>query len=109
MGDPYVEEVATHNGPESCAGAGNGVSEALTGGAWAGLLSRERKRLRSADAVRGAEGNTGRALRRVPAGLRVVLEPWHVHRLSAREPGDPTTGQARCWPGPHSEPERVRL
>jgi hypothetical protein len=31
MKEPYIEGVATHDGPESCAGAREGVGEALTG------------------------------------------------------------------------------
>ena len=37
----YVEGVANHDGPESCAVVREGEREALTGGVWAGLLSRE--------------------------------------------------------------------
>jgi hypothetical protein len=52
----YVEGLATHSGPESCAGAGNCVREALTGGRAGWVLSREihapRERvLRSADVL----------------------------------------------------------
>jgi len=51
-----VEGLATHDGPESCVGAGNRDREALTGGRAGRVLSREnhapRKRvLRGADAV----------------------------------------------------------
>ena len=31
MKEPYIEGVATHDGPESCAGFREGVGEALTG------------------------------------------------------------------------------
>ena len=31
MEEPYIEGVATHDGPESCAGFREGVGEALTG------------------------------------------------------------------------------
>ena len=41
MKEPYVEGVANHDGPESCAGVREGVGEALTGVVQAGLLSRE--------------------------------------------------------------------
>jgi len=37
----YVEGAAIHDGPESCVGVPRGRSEALIGGVWAGLLSRE--------------------------------------------------------------------
>jgi hypothetical protein len=38
----YIEGVAIHGGPESCVGVREGVGEALTGVAQAGLLSREK-------------------------------------------------------------------
>ncbi len=38
---PYVEGPASHNDPESCAGAGNCFREALTGGGAGQVLSRE--------------------------------------------------------------------
>ena len=54
----YVEDLANHNGPESCGAAREGGVEALTGGRTGRVLSREiyallRKRqvLRDADAV----------------------------------------------------------
>jgi hypothetical protein len=46
-----VEGVATHNGPESCGGDGNGAGEALTGERAGRVLSREIEQLRGADAV----------------------------------------------------------
>ncbi len=48
----HVEGVATHNGPESCGGTGDGVGEALTGERAGRVLSREiDDSLRGADAV----------------------------------------------------------
>jgi RNA-directed DNA polymerase len=41
MREPYVEGLATHDGPESCIRIGNGAGEALTGGRAGWLLSRE--------------------------------------------------------------------
>lgn len=46
-----VEGVATHNGPESCGGVGNGAGEALTGERAGRVLNREIEQLRGADAV----------------------------------------------------------
>jgi hypothetical protein len=57
---PYTEELATHSGPESCAGRRKTTGEALTGGVWAGRLSRERNTVQGADIVPGVEGNTAR-------------------------------------------------
>ncbi len=71
---PYGEEVATHTGPESCADRRKVTGEALTGGVWAGLLSRERYcKLQGADAVHKEEGNTDCidiALRRIRQAAR---------------------------------------
>lgn len=73
---PHAEELATHSGPESCAGGSNATGEALTGGVWAWLLSRERQITQSADDVRGTEGNTGRVAKaRTGRALRGPLEP----------------------------------
>jgi hypothetical protein len=48
-----VEGLATHNGPESCAGVGNDTGEALTGGGAGPVLSRERNEpLSGADLLR---------------------------------------------------------
>jgi hypothetical protein len=38
----YVEDLANHNGPESCGAAREGGVEALTGGRTGRVLSRER-------------------------------------------------------------------
>ena len=47
-----VEGIASHNGPESCVGAGNRAGEALTGERAGRVLSREKHDpLRGADAV----------------------------------------------------------
>ena len=51
MKESYVEGVATHDGPESCAVVRKGGGEALTGVRAGRVLSRERGRLRGADPV----------------------------------------------------------
>ncbi len=53
MKESYVEGLATHSGPESCAVAREGESEALTGVRAGRVLSRERTSLRGADVVGG--------------------------------------------------------
>ena len=68
----YVEDLASHDDPESCVGGREAVGEALTGEHAGGAMSRERVSSRSADAVEKAEGNTGGALRRAPPRLCVV-------------------------------------
>ncbi len=95
MKESYGEGVATHTSPESCAGGGNTVGEALTGVRAGRVLSREihaplRRVLRGADAVEvggrqhpthrerevrrdparsetpGTHGNTSRGNREIP-------------------------------------------
>ena len=51
MKESYVEGLATHGGPESCAVAREGGGEALTGVRAGRVLSRERHSLRGADPV----------------------------------------------------------
>ena len=51
MKESYVEGLATHDGPESCAVAREGGGEALTGVRAGRVLSRESNHLRGADAV----------------------------------------------------------
>ena len=81
------EDVASHIGPESCAGVREDVGEALTGERAGQPLSRERFD-QDTDAVLLAEGNTdGRAI----ASDRPILRghrTWHAQKLFAREPGD---------------------
>lgn len=68
MKESYVESLASHDGPESCAGGGNSVGEALTGVRAGWVLSRENHApprgglLRGADAVE-AGGRPHRARR----------------------------------------------
>ena len=71
----YVEGVAIHSGPESCAVTREGVSEALTGVRTGQVLSRERSIIPGADMVSNMEGNTdGRAMR-APGRPGVVEDP----------------------------------
>jgi len=60
MQEPYGEGLASHAGPESCAGRGNAAGEALTGARAGQVFSCEINYIRGADAVCVAEGNTGR-------------------------------------------------
>jgi len=59
MEEPYVEGVANHDGPESCVGIRKGAGEALTGVHIGRAIEPRNHSLRGADAVVGAEGNTG--------------------------------------------------
>jgi len=51
MKEPYVEGVAAHDDPESCVVTREGADEALTGALASWVLSREKLKLRGADAV----------------------------------------------------------
>ena len=101
----YDEGVAIHIGPESCAVAREGLSEALTGERIGQPLSRESflfwvptpcklwKATRPGRVIASA-----RATRR---GQR----PWHVQTLFAREPGDLAIDRLATAAGPHREGE----
>ena len=56
MKESYVEGIASHNGPESCGAPRKGGIEALTGVRAGRVFSRERSKVRDADAVGMAEG-----------------------------------------------------
>ena len=51
MKESYSKDLASHTGPESCAGAREGTGEALTGVRTGQVLSRESIRIQDADAV----------------------------------------------------------
>ena len=71
MKESYVEGLAAHSGPESCAAAREGRSEALTGVRAGRVLSRESRFLWGADAVgesgRPHSAHRYREMRRDPA------------------------------------------
>jgi len=95
---PYDEGLASHIGPESCAGDRKVAGEALAGESAGRVLSRER---RFASGCRRCQ-QSRKATRDVPIRRgtdwpRVVEDPAHAWKLSAREPGDPTTSPGR-WP-----------
>jgi RNA-directed DNA polymerase len=60
MRQSYVEGLASHDGPESCATAGNCRDEVLTGVRAGQVLSREIRLFRVPTLSREAEGNTRR-------------------------------------------------
>ena len=68
MKESYVEGLATHGGPESCADAREGGGEALTGVRAGRVLSRESESLRGADAVE--EGGRQHPVRRYREAYR---------------------------------------
>ena len=69
MKESYVEGVATHDGPESCAAFREDSSEALTGVGAGRVLSREIMSLRDADVVEVCgRRNRVRRYRETPTG-----------------------------------------
>jgi len=58
MRESYTEGLATHSGPESCGAVREDSVEALTGVRAGRVFSRERSKVRDADAVGIAEGIT---------------------------------------------------
>jgi hypothetical protein len=87
----YVEGVAIHDGPESCAVACEGEREALTGGVWAGLLSREISiQIRVPTLSKRAEGHVadGVIASRLVDPARSENPGTHADS-HAREPGGP--------------------
>ena len=97
----YVEDLASHDDPESCVGGREAVGEALTGEDAGGAMSREKFSSGAPTLWREAEGNTGVARHgEVSPRLCVVIRPparveaictgtGEIHRLAvrARPPG----------------------
>ena len=70
MKESYDEGVATHIGPESCAGSRKASGEALTGVRTGWVSSREIPSLQGADALGVAEGNIARGAIASPGRTR---------------------------------------
>ncbi len=85
---PYSEDIASHAIPESCVAYREVRREALTGVRIGQPLSRESFKVRGADAVSVAEGNTMRCDIASTVSASRGLRPWHVRTLHAWEPGD---------------------
>lgn len=79
MKEPYIEGVATHDGPESCAASREGRGEALTGACMGTVLSREIIHIGVPTQLKHAEGHTG------------------------------STVIARCWPTPRGRRPVARV
>jgi len=104
MKESYVEGLAVHNGPKSCAAVRKGVGEVLTGVRAGRVLSRERNLLRGADAV-GGSGRPHPTRRLSPDAPepRAVRDPAHARKHLAREPGCPALVRPRQRGRPHRE------
>jgi hypothetical protein len=86
----YSEDLASHTGPKSCVYFRKGVREALAGENAGQVLSRERgltSGCRRRQRVRKATHNI--LISRDMLWPRVVEDPVHARKLSAREPGGP--------------------
>jgi hypothetical protein len=87
------EGLAAHIGPESCVYARKGISEALTGGMRAGLLSCESFKFRVPTPFTGAEGNI--------SGIVMARCGWTLRgqrtcaRIQVFRSG---TGRSHVWP-----------
>ena len=101
----YSEGVANHTGPESCVGVREDAGEALTGERIGQPSSRESKIVPGADVFRITEGNMESATTRALVQSGVVLDPEHVRKLFAREPGGLGFGRRLDTAGPHREDE----
>src|SRR5205809_6957342 len=96
MKELYVEGLASHDGPESCAGVREGAGEALTGVRAGGAIELRNVDVRGADAVSlsGRQHRRQRHRELAADGPRAVGEPVHARNLQAREPGDPMAASA---------------
>jgi hypothetical protein len=101
----HDEEVANRIDPESCAGAREGIGEALTGERTGQPLSRESTLFPGADVVPVTEGNTEGAISRAPRRPGVVVDTGmcgrslrgnrEISRLAVRQPPPVRIGKAR--------------
>jgi hypothetical protein len=95
------EDLASHTGPEPCAYSRKVVREALAGERAGQVLSRERgytSGCRRRQLARKAKHNL--SISREMLWPRVVVDPEHVRKLFAREPGGPVTELGGWHRGP---------
>ena len=90
----YGEGVANHIGPEPCAVVRKDGGEASVGERTGQPLSLAKIVIPGADAVANAEGNTFGRVKASVHTTRRGRRTWHVWKLVAWEPGDPTSNQA---------------
>ena len=98
MKESYGEGPAPHTGPESCVAVRKGGGETLTGVRAGRVFSRERTRLRDADAVE--EGGRPHPARRhgktrwSPARSETPRMPGHTSRENRESPWSPVADGA---------------
>ncbi len=93
MQESYGEGLASHTGPESCAGVCEGTGEALTGVVQAGYGAAKTFQLQDADAVvTGGRPHTPRRYRKTRGGPARSKPPsmyGHTSRENRESPGSP--------------------
>ena len=94
MRELYIEGLAPHGGPESCAVVREGGGEALTGVRAGRAIEPRNEAIGVPTLYKRRKATSLTALSRAVGGPRVVRDPWHVRNLHAREPGDPALAQA---------------
>jgi len=96
MKESYDEGIASHIGPESCAFGRKSRGEALTGVRAGRVWSREillnSRALTLWDRWKATRGGS---IARDPSRPCAVVDPEHVRKHSAREPGDPISAFGR--------------
>ena len=85
----YIEDLASHGGPESCVGDPRGRSEALTGVHVGRAIEPRNPHFGVPKPLTGLKATSLTAFSRAVSGPRAVGEPGHAWSLHAREPGDP--------------------
>ena len=85
MRELYIEGLATHGGPESCAVAREGAGEALTGVRAGRAIEPRNQGVRGADAVNRPEGNIAGGAMREPPGDPARSENLCMYGISMRE------------------------
>jgi hypothetical protein len=93
----YGEGLASHTGSESCAGAREGVGEALTGECVGRVLSREITSSGCRRCTTKRKATSTVSVVREAGGPCAVEDPVHARKLFTREPGCPTFAHGR-WP-----------
>jgi hypothetical protein len=85
--------VAIHISPEPCVAVREDGGEASVGEHTGQPLSLAKIHIPGADAVAKVEGNTDGRVSASARTARRGRRTWHVWKLVAREPGDPTSDQ----------------
>ena len=86
MKEPYIEEVAIHDGPESCADVRKDAGEALTGARAGWAIEPRNVHIRGADAVEiSGRQHHRRRYAQVVGEPRAVCRTWACTHISMRE------------------------